>query len=161
MRGRRGGPLLIVDLGLPRNVAPAVRDIENVYLYDLDDLESVASASREQRRSALVPAMEILLHERERFEAWRASLPLAPTVRTLLERSRKLAREEAARLSFRLGADPPVPLQELERMADAIVAKLLHTPLEALRRESENGGALYYAEAAALQVDGTVTRGTF
>lgn len=147
MAGRQGRPLLLVDLGIPRNVSPQVNDLQNVYLYDLDDLESVANEGRAARQSAVEPAVEMLLEERDRFEAWCERLPLAPTVRQLLELSRTVAREEVQKAAAQFQGEPADNKEALDHLANRIVSKLMHQPLDRLRREAETGGGLYYAEA--------------
>ena len=74
-------------------------------------------------------------------------LPHAPTIRELTERLERLALDEVRRTMTRPGAPPESVQPELERLAHAIVAKLLHRPFEELRREASNGGAQYYAGA--------------
>ncbi len=146
MRARQGRPLLIVDLGVPRNVEPSVNTLEDVYLYDLDDLERVAERGRGQRGAALEEALAILASERDRFEVWRAQLPLVPTIRQLVRYASELARSEARRAASGVTGSEASP-EALERMAERIVAKLLHQPLQRLRAESELGAGLYYADA--------------
>jgi glutamyl-tRNA reductase len=134
---RRGRPLLVVDLGIPRNVEPAVARLENVYLYDLDDLEATADRGRQQRAGAAETAREIARDEAERFMRWLGDKPHAPTVRELREKLELLAREELARLR---GADDA-------RIAESLVAKLMHRPLRRVHAEAERGASLYYVEA--------------
>ncbi len=134
---RRGHPLLVVDLGIPRNVDPAVAALENVYLYDLDDLEATAERGRERREAAADLARVIARQEADRFMRWLGGLPHAPTLRELRERLEAMAVAELARTQ---GEDP-------ERVAQALVAKLMHRPLRRLRGEAERGGSLYYVEA--------------
>ncbi len=147
MRARQGRPLLLVDLGLPRNVDPAVNELENVYLYDLDDLEEVAKRGRAQRGAAIESALAILYRERDRFEGWLARLPLVPTIRELLAQAHELARAEARRAAGSGEVSTNDSQEAFERMAETIVAKLLHRPLKQLRAESEAGAGPYYAEA--------------
>jgi len=137
---RRGRPLFVVDLGIPRNVAPAVAELEDVYLYDLDDLEATAERGRQQRASAAETARAIAREEAERYLAWLGALPHVPTVRELQERLLSLAKRELARA-------PAGDAAQLDRVAEALVAKLLHRPLERLRREAAQGTSSYYAAA--------------
>jgi len=146
MRRRQQRPLLIIDLGLPRNAEPLIKQIDDAYLYDIDDLDQVAQRGRESRRAALVPAEAILALELEQFERWHAGRRAVPTIRTLLERTRKLARAEAERTLARLPDTSPETREAIERMADTIVAKLLHRPLDQLRNEAADQGPAYYAE---------------
>lgn len=144
---RRGRPLLLIDLGVPRNVDAAVQTLGNVYVYDLDDLEATAERGRESRKAAAEMAGAIARGEGDSFLHWLAVLPHAPTIRELLARLDVIALEEVRRAVSRLGAQPDGMEAELERIARAIVAKLLHRPLEELRREASIGGAQYYAGA--------------
>ncbi|HTO55709.1 MAG TPA: glutamyl-tRNA reductase [Myxococcota bacterium] len=134
---RRGRPLLIVDLGIPRNVDPAVAALDNVYLYDLDDLESTAERGRQQRAAAAEIAREIASQEADHFLRW---LELQPHVDMLRRLRASLERTAAAELERLRGEDAA-------RIAEALVAKLLHPPLEKLREELDRGASRYYAEA--------------
>ncbi len=146
MQRRQGRPLLVIDLGVPRNVAPDAQQLENLYLYNIDDLEHVAEQGRASRGEAVGPALTIVTEERERFERWRAALPLVPTIRELREQAESLARGEAQRTAARLEGGSGDVAQALDRLAEAIVAKILHQPLQRLRAEAEDGSG-YYAEA--------------
>jgi glutamyl-tRNA reductase len=146
---RRGHPLLVIDLGIPRNVDAAAQALENVYIYDLDDLEATAERGRASRAAAADAAAAIARDEGERFLHWLAVLPHAATIRELHARLDSLALEEVRRSVARLGAagEGATLGPELERLAQAIVAKVLHRPLEQLRREAASGATPYYAEA--------------
>jgi len=147
MKTRQGRPLLIVDLGIPRNVDPSLNELDNVYLYDLDDLERAAEQGRAERRSAIGPAEQVLAQERDHFEEWRASLPLVPTIRQLIRYSHDVARAELPRSLSQLNAPDADPEKVLERLAEGIVNKLLHRPLVNLRSESEADNGAYFADA--------------
>ncbi len=144
---RRGRPLLLIDLGIPRNVDPAVQELENVYVYDLDDLEATAERGRASREAAADQASAIARTEADRFLRWVEVLPHAPTIRELYARMDALALEEVRRTVSRLGAPSEGMQPEFERLARAIVAKLMHRPLEELRHEASIGAAQYYAGA--------------
>ncbi len=144
---RRGHPLLLIDLGIPRNIDAAVQTLENVYLYDLDDLEATAERGRASREAAADLAGEITRAEGDRFLHWLAVLPHTPTIRELHERLDALALDEVRQTVSRLGAQGASLEPEFERLARAIVAKLMHRPLETLRREASSGAAQYHAGA--------------
>ncbi len=144
---RRGHPLLLIDLGIPRNVDAAVQSLENVYVYDLDDLEATAERGRASRAAAADAAGAIARAEAERFLTWLAVLPHTPTIRELHARLEALALGEVRQTVSRLGAASGGVEPELERLAQAIVAKILHRPLEQIRREASSGAAPYHAEA--------------
>ncbi|MCE2391521.1 MAG: glutamyl-tRNA reductase [Proteobacteria bacterium] len=137
---RHGLPILLVDLGVPRNVDPGVNELRNVYVYDLDDIEAQAERGRERRGAAVPQAERIVSAEVDAFERWRAALPLVPTIRELRERVQQQIEQDLARAT-RLDAS------ERRRSAEAMTAKILHRPLDRLRREAEEGAGPYYAEA--------------
>jgi glutamyl-tRNA reductase len=145
-RARRFRPAFLIDLSVPRNVEPAVNQLENVYVYDLDDLERVAAQNRELRESELLHAEEIvdgelrglLLDLRER-----ASVPVLAQLRA---HAQALAEAEAARTLSQLGPVSERHQKSVRAMAAAIVNKLLHAPTQALRSEAGQGPL---AQAAA------------
>ena len=137
----------MIDLGVPRNIDPAVKEVDDAYLYDVDDLEQVAERGRDQRRAALVPAEAIVALELEQFERWHAGRRVVPTIRELRERARGVALGEAQRTLARLPDATDQTRAAVERIAEAIVAKLLHRPLDQLRAEAAEGETSYYAEA--------------
>jgi glutamyl-tRNA reductase len=145
--GHAGRPLLVIDLAVPRNVDPAARALEGVHLYDLDDLEALAEQGRCRRRAAVDPAEAIVLEELDRFEHWRAGLSAVPAIRELLDQSGALAREEVNRALARLPDATPELQEALERVADRILGKLLHSSLEHLRAEAQRADGPYYADA--------------
>ena len=147
LANRRGHPLLLIDLGIPRNVDAAVQSLENVYVYDLDDLEATAERGRASRAAAADAAAAIARAEAERFLTWLAVLPHTPTIRELHARLDALALGEVRQTVSRMGAASEAVEPELERLAQAIVAKILHRPLEQLRREASSGAAPYHADA--------------
>jgi len=147
LRARRGRPIFVIDIGVPRNVDPAVNDLDNVYLYDLDDMSGVADANAEERRREVVLAEEIVLEEQERFDGWLAALSAVPTIRRLRERAEAVRVRELER---RLGGLDLDESQQagVDALTRAIVNKLLHVPLSRLRKEVDREEALVYMEAA-------------
>src|SRR3954452_16800559 len=83
IRERKGRPLFLIDLAVPRDVDPSVNNVDGCYLYDIDDLEAVVEATLSGRRREAVRAEAIVADEAERFRAWQASLDVVPTIATL------------------------------------------------------------------------------
>ena len=158
LRQRQQRALLLVDLGLPRNIDPAVKNIDEAYLYDVDDLEEVAERGREGRRASLPAAQAILDLELAQFERWQAARRAVPTILELRSWATDVALGEAKRTLGRLPGSNEQTRLAVERMAEAIVAKLLHRPLDQLRSEAAEGQVSYYAEAVreifGLEEDG-------
>ncbi len=140
MRHRRGRPMMFIDLAMPRDIAPDVAEVYNVYAYGLDDLESVAEENR-RRRGREVPRAEAILEEElARFMNWFGNLAVVPTLTALQRRLADLRDRELERL----------PASERERFrafADAIAGKLLHEPLRRLKSETDPSRKLDRVEA--------------
>jgi glutamyl-tRNA reductase len=140
LKGRRFRPIFLVDLTLPRNVEPSANELENVYVYDMDDLESVAAANGEARAAQVQRAEQIVEEELKVLLAHveeRASLPVLARLRAHAE---SLARAEVERTLAALPGLSERDQKSVRAMASAIVNKLLHGPTSRLR--SEGAGPL-------------------
>ena len=94
LRARRRRPIFAIDLGVPRNIDPAVNQLDDVYLYDVDDLGGVAEANAEERRRETVRAEAIVQEEVERFDGWLSALQAVPTIRRLRARAESIRQGE-------------------------------------------------------------------
>ena len=106
LRIRRQRPIFVIDIGVPRNIDPAVNELEGVYLYDLDDLGELAAANDEERRREKVRAEAIVLEEQQHFDGWLVALAAVPTIRDLASARSSFARARssgcsAASISYR------------------------------------------------------------
>ncbi len=151
VRARRHRPLFVIDIAVPRDVDPRVGELENVYCYDVDDLQQVAEQNLALRRKEAAAAERIVEIEVAEFEAWRRSLDLTPTIVGLRSRFTEVVRGELERTLPRLGELSAAERQTLDKMAQAIVNKLLHRPLSALKKSNgEPEGAELIATARRL-----------
>ena len=145
----RSSPLFVIDIGVPRNVDPAVNDLDGVYLYDLDDLAEAAAANAEERRRETVRAEAIVLEEQQRFDGWLAALEAVPTIRDLKSRAESIRVAEIRKAAGRLGLDE-AQREGVEALTRAIVNKLLHTPVSRLRGQAEREQAFAQLELARI-----------
>jgi len=147
MRPRRNRPLFIIDIALPRDVDPAAGEIEQVFLYNLDDLQATVRENLARRASEVSRAEAIVGEEVDKFGAWLRSRGAIPTVVALRQRFEAIRRAELDRLDFKLTALSPEARARVDEITHLIVEKLLLTPTEQLKalRDEETVGA--YAEA--------------
>jgi glutamyl-tRNA reductase len=145
---RRYRPIFIIDIALPRDVEPAVGELENVYLYNLDDLQHAVSATQSQRKESIDAARAIVVKHVDAFLAWHRAREMGPFIERLSQRYHQLAREELDRTIAKLGDVTDAEKAHLEELTRRIVNKLLHDPITALRQsDSPHAPAAAYLHA--------------
>jgi glutamyl-tRNA reductase len=152
LRSRRQRPIFAIDIGVPRNIDPAVNELDDVYLYDLDDLAGVAEANVAQRRRELERAEVIVEEEQQRFEGWLTALSAVPTIRALRARAEAVRERELERGLAGLQLDDR-ERDAVEALTRAIVNKILHPPISRLRAELDREEGLAHLEAARALFD--------
>jgi glutamyl-tRNA reductase len=147
MRQRRSRPLFIIDIALPRDVEAAAGEIEQVFLYNIDDLQATVRENLARRSNEVARAEAIVSEEVEKFGAWLRSRGAIPTVVALRQRFEAIRRAELERLDFKMSALAPEARARVDEITRLIVEKLLLTPTEQLKAagDAERIGA--YAEA--------------
>src|SRR5437016_13500552 len=145
---RRGGrPLCILDLGMPRDVEPAVAQLENVFLYDIDDLQAVAAQAAAERRDDIPAAERIVGEEVERFWAWYGGLVVVPVLKEFRERLDQVRATELERALRRLAHLSPEDRGEIEHFSQTLLNKFLHQPTLALKEAAQAGRGYGLLEA--------------
>ena len=132
VRTRRHRPLFIIDIAVPRDVDPRVGNMDNVFVYDVDDLQQVAEENLAVRAREAELAEHIIEEELGAFLNWRRSLELAPTIVALRERFAQIADEEVRRALPRLEGVSQSDRAVVEAMGRSLVNKLLHQPMTQL-----------------------------
>src|SRR5207247_6557771 len=133
MRPRRNRPLFIIDIAMPRDVEPAAGEIEQVFLYNIDDLQATVRENLARRASEVTRAEGIVGQEVEKFGTWLRAREAVPTVVALREHFETIRRAELERLDFKLSALPPEARARVDEITHLIVEKLLLTPTEQLK----------------------------
>lgn len=147
--GARGDrPLCVLDIALPRDVDPAVGELDNVFLYNIDDLQAMIAVSLEQRRSHLPTAEQLIGAETERYWDWVAGLAAVPVVTDLRARMDQVRSREVAEALRRLEHLAPEDRQAIERLSHSIMNKFLHEPSVRLKSAAANGRGLGVVDAA-------------
>ncbi|MDE3095373.1 MAG: glutamyl-tRNA reductase [Chloroflexota bacterium] len=139
MRGRRGRPLFLIDIAVPRDIDPAVAAVPGVRLYNVDDLETAVAANVRARRVEAHAAARIVEAEAAGFAAWLAARRAVPTIAALHERAEAIRRAELARTSSVLRRLPDADRVRIESLTLALEKKLLHHAITRLRAEAEAG----------------------
>jgi glutamyl-tRNA reductase len=144
---RNHHPIFLIDIGVPRNIDPAVDDLDSAYLYDIDNLQEIAFANEEERRRESQSAEKIVLEEQERLAGWMVALRAVPTIRHLRARAEAVRQAEIERsLSKRDFSE--AQLERVEALTRSIVNKLLHRPLARLGAQTDHEEGLAILEEA-------------
>ena len=136
---RRKHPLFFIDIAVPRDVDPAVGDLEGCYLYDIDDLEAVVAETLAGRRAEAARAERLVALEAERFREWRASLEVVPAIASLRARAEEIRSAELAKLA-------PEERVAAETVTAQILNKLLHLPTVRMKEAAGGPDGARYAE---------------
>src|SRR5438034_2161591 len=147
MRPRRNRPLFIIDIAVPRDVEATAGEIEQVFLYNIDDLQATVRENLARRASEVERAEAIVGEEVEKFGAWLRARGAVPTVVALRERFESIRRAELERLDFKLSALPPDARARVDEITHLIVEKLLLTPTEQLKSVNDADTVGAYSEA--------------
>ena len=147
-KARRYRQMMVIDIAVPRDAEPEVGKLENVFLYDIDDLEKVVALNLAERAKAADQASRIVEHEAGQFEHWLRSQGVVPTIRALRQKFEKIADAEVQRVLEQLARKDHSPAQQREivqQLVRLVVNKLLHQPMTALR-EAHGDDATLRAE---------------
>ena len=142
VHARRGRPLFLIDLAVPRDLDPAIHELTGCYLYDIDDVEAVVAETLAGRRREAERAESIVAAEADRFREWQASLDVVPAIASLRARAEEIraAELERAKLS---GAER----RAAESVTAAVLNKLLHLPTIRMKEAAAAADGVIYADA--------------
>ncbi len=143
VNARRRKPLFLIDIAVPRDIDPRVHELEDVYLYNVDDLQSVTEANLHLRHKQIAEAEKIISSAMHEFESWLESLRARPAMDSLENHLDKILAQELGRLAGRADLDAELVRETQHR----IKSKILHEPYERIKEASKNGGVKRYLEA--------------
>jgi len=136
MRARRNKPLFFIDIAVPRDLDPQLIDIENVYLYDIDDLSSVVEVNKSGRDKEAVKAVRIVDEETLKFQRWHRGMAVTPTIQALKKKIDNISKAELEKSLSKVPDMTDRDREVMEKMVGSIAAKILHNPMVYLRSES-------------------------
>ncbi len=138
MRARKGRPIFLIDIAVPRDIDPKVNTLEHVYLYDLDDLAGVVDAGREGRVAEARRAEEIVRRELESFEQWSVHRDLSPVIVEARSKMETLRAAEIDRHRGALASLTPEQRHAVDEITAGLVNKILHPALRAVKRAARD-----------------------
>jgi glutamyl-tRNA reductase len=146
LEARRNRPMFLIDIAVPRNIDPAVNRLDNVFLYDIDDLERVVNSNRLERAKEAEQAEAIVAMEVDRMVSRLHAREVAPTIVSLQEQLEQIRAGELARMRAKMGALTPQQEEALEALTRGIVNKVAHGPISELRRSAGQPEGLHLVD---------------
>jgi glutamyl-tRNA reductase len=136
---RRHRPMFYIDIAVPRDVAPEVNRLEGAFVYDIDDLQSVAASHMSERTKEATQAEAIVQAEVERFASGQQTLSAVPAIVSLQQSMEDLRRAELARMQGKLQSLSAEQRSAVEALTRGLINKVLHQPLQAMKAAARNG----------------------
>jgi len=141
LRKRKNKPMFFIDIAVPRDIDPDVNTLDNVYLYDIDDLKEVVDENMAQRQEEASKARAVVDLETETFGNWLNSLNIQPTIVDLVGNSEEVAMRELGKTLKKIGPVDDKTHNALERLVLSIAHKSLHDPICFLKRRTQEEGS--------------------
>ncbi|MDO8281573.1 MAG: glutamyl-tRNA reductase [Thermodesulfovibrionia bacterium] len=138
MKKRKQKPVFIIDISVPRNIDPEIDHLDNVYLYNTDDLQGIIDVNADERKIEAEKASEIVESEVETFMKWQASLSSVPTIVALREKAEAIKNDELEKALKKLGPLGESQTRTIEHLASSIVNKIIHGPTAALKSAEDD-----------------------
>ena len=146
-RARKGRSILFVDLAVPRDLDPAIHDLDGCYLYDIDDLQAIVAETIVGRRGEAERAESIVAGEAQKFHEWHTSLDVVPAIASLRARAEEIREAELRKAEGVLGKLDESQRRAVESLTGSIVNKLLHLPTVRMKQAAAAADGVIYAEA--------------
>lgn len=138
MKHRKNSPMFIIDISVPRNIDPEINELDNIYLYDIDDMEGVVEINIQERSKEAEKAERIINAEVDTFLKWHTSLAAVPTIISLRDKAEAIRKEELETMLRKLNGLKEEEIRAIEALTNSIVHKLMHFPTSALKSEAED-----------------------
>ncbi|HUS08402.1 MAG TPA: glutamyl-tRNA reductase [Bryobacteraceae bacterium] len=133
---RKNRPMFLIDIAVPRNIEPSVNEVDNVFLYDIDDLQRVVDSNLRGRLDEAAEADKIVAEEVERLEGWMRTRQVVPMIVGLQQQFERVRAAELERVKGKLGPLTPQQEEALDQLTRGIVNKLAHGPISELRKHA-------------------------
>ncbi|MDP2798576.1 MAG: glutamyl-tRNA reductase, partial [Deltaproteobacteria bacterium] len=133
MRARKNRPLFLIDIAVPRDIDPRTNEIDNVYLYDIDDLKGIIELNKAGRQKEALRAERIVEEEVIKFKYWLQALDITPIIVSLREKAEQLRLKECRKTLSNMGSLTPEQEKAVHVLTTSIVNKMLHDPITYLK----------------------------
>jgi len=141
LKRRKNKPQFLIDIAVPRDIDPNINQLDNVYLYDIDDLKEVVEDNMAQRQEEANKARAVVENETQTFNNWLNSLELQPTIVDLVDKNEEVAMRELAKTLKKIGPVDDRTHAALERLVLSVGKKCLHEPICFLKRRTQEEGS--------------------
>jgi len=153
IKKRRNRPMFLIDIAVPRDIDPHVNNINNIYLYDVDDLQEVIQANMKERQKEAKKAEVMVLAEVDQFHQWLGTLDVVPTIVALRTKFEQIRKEEVEKTLSRFSDLGKKERKAIEAMTSAIINKALHHPVTLLKQCAEETSCDIYVDAVRTLFD--------
>ncbi|MGB9699889.1 MAG: glutamyl-tRNA reductase [Thermodesulfobacteriota bacterium] len=136
IRARRHRPMFFIDIAVPRDIDPQLNEIDNIYVYDIDDLQNVVEENKEERKKEIAKAENIIQQGQESFQKWLKSLEVVPTILDLRQRLEKVRQEEISRTLSLLRNTSAEEREIIDLLTQSIINKIIHQPITFLKSQN-------------------------
>ena len=150
---RKGDPMFFIDIAVPRDIDPEINKLHGIFCYDIDDLQTIVSQNREERKKQSIEAEKIIDEELSKLEIWFRSLSAVPTIKSLRKSFHSTAEEELQKVFRRIKKMPKSERKEFEQFVHRLVQKLLHDPSRNLRKLAQEDDSHLHMESIARLFD--------
>ncbi|MGB3400609.1 MAG: glutamyl-tRNA reductase [Candidatus Deferrimicrobiaceae bacterium] len=137
IRIRKNRPMFFIDMAVPRDIDPDANQIDNVYVYDIDDLNNVIETNLEERQREALKAEEIVMEEVRSFRRWLDAQQATPTIINLRRKYEEVKNTEVAKAMSMLGTEDPKMRKVVESLASSLLNKVLHAPISSLKKDAD------------------------
>jgi glutamyl-tRNA reductase len=144
---RAGRPLLLIDIAVPRDIDPRVRELPGITLYDMDDLQRTVARNLDVQEAESARARTVIDEELERFDRWLSTLDVVPTIAALRERGEEVVQQVLRENEGRWESLSAADRERVELMTRAVVSRLLHEPTTRLKRPADEDAAYVHLQA--------------
>ena len=144
---RKNKPIFFIDIAVPRDIEPDVNDLENVYLYDIDDLQVVVSANIKEREKEAENAMNFISQEVTKFNNWVGALDAVPTIVEIRKKAENIRKQEIEKTLKKISHLSEDDKQLLRQMSSSMINKILHKPTIKLKQKTQSEDGHVYLKA--------------